>query len=87
MIYVDLLAPGSKFYLRANPGIPHKAGPYVDIFPWTFEIVNEFAERYGLKLLEFKREPAELGRLFFVYQKLWSYNLQLPDVPAPMDAR
>jgi len=49
-----------------------KTGPYVDIFPWTFEVVNEFAERYNLKLLEFKREPAELGRLFFVYQKLES---------------
>jgi hypothetical protein len=67
---VDLLAPGGKFYLRANPGIPHKNGPYVDIFPWSFEIVNEFAEKYNLKLLEFKKEPAELGRLFFVYQKL-----------------
>jgi len=67
---VTLLASGGKFYLRANPGIPHKNGPYVDIFPWSFEIVNEFAEKYNLKLLEFKREPAELGRLYFVYQKL-----------------
>lgn len=66
---VNLLAPGGKFYLRANPGIAHKAGPYVDIFPWTFEFVNLLAEKYKLKLLEFKREPAELGRLFFVYQK------------------
>ena len=66
---VDLLAPGGRFYLRANPGIPHKTGPWVDIFPWSFEIVNEFAERYNLKLLEFKKEPAELGRLYFVYQK------------------
>ena len=67
---VSLLQPGGKFYLRANPGLPHKTGPYVDIFPWSFEIVNEFAERYNLKLLEFKREPTELGRLFFSYQKL-----------------
>jgi hypothetical protein len=66
---VDLLAPGGKFYLRANPGIAHKTGPYVDIFPWSFEIVNEFAEKFNLKLLEFKKEPAELGRLYFVYQK------------------
>ena len=66
---VDLLASGGKFYLRANPGISHKAGPYVDIFPWSFEFVNLLAEKYKLKLLEFKREPAELGRLFFVYQK------------------
>lgn len=64
---VDLLAPGGKFYLRANPGIAHKAGPYVDIFPWTFEIVNGFAEKYGLKLLEFKKDD---NRLYFVYTKL-----------------
>jgi hypothetical protein len=67
---VSLLKPGGRFYLRANPGIPHKTGPYVDIFAWNFEIVSEFAERYGLKLLEFKKEPAELGRLYFVYQKM-----------------
>lgn len=67
---VNLLRSGGRFYLRANPGIPHKTGPWVDIFPWTFEIVNEFADRYGLKLLEYKKEPAELGRLYFVYQKL-----------------
>lgn len=32
--------------------------------------VVRVAEKYGLKLLEFKREPAELGRLYFVYQRL-----------------
>jgi hypothetical protein len=67
---VNLLEKGGKFYLRANPGLPHKTGPYVDIFPWSFEVVNEFAEKYNLKLLEFKKEPAELGRLYFAYQKL-----------------
>ena len=65
---VNLLESGGHFYLRANPGIPHKTGPYVDIFPWSFEIVNEFAERYGLKLLEFKRDGNQ--RLYFSYQKL-----------------
>jgi len=65
---IELLAPGGKFYLRANPGIPHKTGPYVDIFPWTFEIVNEFAEKYNLKLLEFKKDTNE--RLYFAYQCL-----------------
>lgn len=67
---VTLLQKHGKFYLRANPGIIHKAGPYVDIFSWSFEIVNEFAEKYNLKLLEFKKEPTELGRLYFVYEKL-----------------
>jgi hypothetical protein len=64
---VDLLESGGNFYLRANPGIPHKTGPYVDIFPWTFEVVNEFADKYNLKLLEFKRDNNE--RLYFSYQK------------------
>jgi SAM-dependent methyltransferase len=65
---VDLLKSGGRFYLRANPGIPHKAGPYVDIFPWTFEVVNEFAEKYDLKLDTFKRDAND--RLYFVYTKL-----------------
>ena len=65
---VDLLKSGGKFYLRANPGIAHKTGPYVDIFPWTFEVVNEFAEKYNLKLDTFKRDAND--RLYFVYTKL-----------------
>jgi hypothetical protein len=65
---VSLLDDDGKFYLRANPGVTHKTGPYVDIFPWSFEVVNEFAETYNLKLLEFKRDANE--RLYFVYQKV-----------------
>jgi hypothetical protein len=64
---VELLEVGGRFYLRANPGIAHKTGPYVDIFPWSFEVVNEFAEKYNLKLLEFKKD---INRLYFVYEKL-----------------
>jgi hypothetical protein len=64
---VDLLTKGGRFFLRANPGIPHKTGPYVEIFPWSFEIVNEFAGKFNLKLLEFKKDSN--GRLYFVYQK------------------
>jgi len=65
---VDLLEKGGKFYLRANPGITHKTGPYVDIFPWSFEIVNEFAEKYNLHLDTFKQDAN--NRLYFVYTKL-----------------
>ena len=64
---VDLLKTGGKFFLRANPGITHKTGPYVEIFPWSFEVVNEFAEKYNLKLLEFKKDAND--RLYFVYSK------------------
>ena len=65
---VDLLMPGGKFYLRANPGIVHKSGPYVEIFPWNFEVVHEFADKYNLKLLRFKQDAND--RLYFVYEKL-----------------
>lgn len=65
---VDLLRKGGKFYLRANPGITHKTGPYVEIFNWTFEIVNEFAEKYNLTLDTFKKDSND--RLYFVYTKL-----------------
>jgi hypothetical protein len=64
---VNLLMSGGKFYIRANPGITHKTGPYVDIFMWNFEVANEFAQTYNLKLLEFKRDSN--NRLYFVYQK------------------
>lgn len=64
---VNLLAPGGRFYLRANPGEAHKTGPYVDIFPWSFEVVNELAEKYNLKLETFKKDSN--NRLYFVYSK------------------
>jgi hypothetical protein len=65
---VKLLQVGGKFYLRANPGIAHKTGPYVDIFPWSFEVVNEFAEKYNLRLDTFQKDAND--RLYFVYTKL-----------------
>ena len=65
---VDLLKTGGKFFLRANPGITHKTGPYVEIFPWTFEVVNEFAEKYNLQLDTYKKDAND--RLYFVYTRL-----------------
>lgn len=64
---VNLLKKGGKFFLRGNPGITHKTGPYVEIFPWTFETVNEFAETYNLHLDTFKKDAND--RLYFVYTK------------------
>ena len=64
---VSLLKPGGKFFLRANPGITHKTGPYVEIFNWTFEVVNEFAEMYNLNLDTYKKDAND--RLYFVYTK------------------
>jgi SAM-dependent methyltransferase len=67
---VNLLAPGGKFYLRANPGIQWKNGPWVEIFAWNFELVKSLEEKYNLKLETFKQESTDPGRLYFVYQKL-----------------
>ena len=65
---VGLLKIGGKFYLRANPGITHRTGPYVDVFEWSFEVVNQFAEIYNLRLDTFKQDTND--RLYFVYTKL-----------------
>ena len=64
---VNLLAPDGKFYLRGNSGETHKTGPYVDIFPWSFEVASEFAEKYNLKLETFKKDSN--NRVYFVYTK------------------
>jgi hypothetical protein len=64
---VDVLDKGGKFYLRANPGITHKTGPYVEIFSWTFEVVKEFEQKYNLHLDTYKKDAND--RLYFVYTK------------------
>lgn len=66
---VDLLAPGGRIYMRANPGIQWKNGPWVEIFAWSFEVATELAEKYQLKLETFKQESA-IGRLYMVFAKL-----------------
>ena len=64
---VDLLAPGGRMYFRVNPGITHVNGPWIDIFPWNFEIVNNFCEDYTLTLETFKKDSNQ--RLFFICSK------------------
>ena len=65
---VELLMPNGRMYLRANPGILWPDGPYVDIFPWSFEIAHEFAKTYNLSLETFKKDNND--RLYFEYKKL-----------------
>ncbi len=65
---VKLLAPKGKMFFRVNPGIQHEKGPWVDVFPWSFEIAHEFAKKFNLQLDEFKKDAN--NRLYFVYTKL-----------------
>jgi SAM-dependent methyltransferase len=64
---VSVLMPGGKMYFRANPGILWPNGPYVDIFPWSFEVAYELAQKHNLELETFKKDSN--NRLYFVYSK------------------
>ena len=64
---VQLLEPGGHMYMRVNPGIPHAAGPWVDIFCWDFATVKEFEAEFGLHLATFKKDSN--NRLYFEYIK------------------
>lgn len=64
---VEMLMPNGKIYVRANPGIAWINAPYVDIFPWTFEVAHELAKTYNLNLETFKKDNN--NRLYFVYKK------------------
>jgi len=68
---VSMLAPGGRFYLRANPGQQWPTGPWVDIFAWNFAFVKELEKRYNLVLETFKQDRFDgpCGRLYFVYRK------------------
>jgi len=62
----NLLAPGGRLWMRVNPGHVHKNGPWVEIFPWSFEIAYEFAKKFDLTLETVKQDQ---DRLFFLYSK------------------
>ena len=66
---IDLLSKGGKIFMRCNPGIQWKNGPYVEIFKWSFEVVNNLAEKYNLQLDAFKQESNGSGRLYVVFTK------------------
>lgn len=63
----ELLAPGGKVYVRANPGHTHKNGPWVDIFPWSFEYAHKIAVENNVQLTQFKQDNGD--RLFFTFEK------------------
>lgn len=64
---VKLLAKGGKMFFRVNPGIQHKNGPWVEVFPWSFAYAYKFAKEFNLELETFKKDAND--RLYFVYHK------------------
>lgn len=63
----ELTASNGIVYVRANPGHNHKNGPWIDIFPWSFENAHRIAKENDVDLVSFKRDNGD--RLFFSYQK------------------
>lgn len=63
----ELLMPGGRMYFRANPGHLWPKGPYVDIFPWSFEVAYDLAKTHGLTLEKFKKDNGD--RLYFEIYK------------------
>jgi hypothetical protein len=63
---VDLLMPGGKLWMRANPGHDHATGPWVEIFPWSFAVAYELAKKYRLRLEMLKQDQ---DRLFLLFNK------------------
>ena len=63
----ELLAPGGRIYVRANPGQSHKHGQWIDVFPWSFEYAHKIAKDNDAELVTFKQDNG--ARLFFMYQK------------------
>ena len=64
---VEILMPGGRMYFRANPGHLWPKGPYVDIFPWSFEVAYEQAKTHSLELEKFKKDNGD--RLYFEFYK------------------
>jgi len=52
----NLLDTGGRMYFRVNPGILWPKGPYVDIFPWSFEFAYKLAKEYNCTLEQYKKD-------------------------------
>lgn len=63
---VNLLAPGGYLWMRCNPGLSHKNGPWVEIFPWSFDVAYELAKKFNLTLETLKQDQ---DRLFFLFKR------------------
>jgi hypothetical protein len=63
---IELLEPGGHLWMRCNPGHSHKNGPWVEIFPWSFDVAHDLAKKYNLTLETLKKDQ---DRLFFLFKK------------------
>lgn len=62
----DLLKKDGTLYMRVNPGISHKNGPWIDIFEWNFEHAHHIARMFNVELVTFKQDN---NRYYIEYKK------------------
>ena len=58
-LVVDLLKPQARIYWRCNPGQAdhgNETCKSIDFFPWTAELLQEFAEQFGFAVADLQQD-------------------------------
>jgi len=74
---VSLLTPCGRIYWRCNPGRQdhgNKLSEQIDFYPWTFELLEDYARQFGFKVIDSKMDGNSKGneRLYCVWQRIFS---------------
>lgn len=64
---IDLTEKGGTIYIRANTGVSHPNGYYIDIYPWSFKDAFNISEKYGCELITLKKDS--LDRIYIEMKK------------------
>lgn len=73
---VSLLKPNARIYWRCNPGRKDhvsKLCEEIDFYPWTFELLEDYARHFGFKVIDAKMDHNSRNeRLYCVWQRIFS---------------
>lgn len=64
---IELAKSSGMIYIRANTGVTHPNGFYIDIYPWSFKDAFVLSEKYGCELLTLKKD--NLDRIYIEMRK------------------
>jgi hypothetical protein len=71
---VNLLTPGGYLWMRCNTGLNFEEGPWIEVFPWSFDFAYELVKKYNLTMDSFKQDEYDPSiksstGLFFLLKK------------------
>ena len=73
---VSLLTSCARIYWRCNPGRKdhnNKLCEQIDFYPWTFELLEDYARQFGFKVIDAKLDKnSKNERLYCVWQRIFS---------------